>query len=172
MAIAFDLVRRPVEEPLGSAEVEPEVKVEPATLVGDQRRRVRWAAANQVEITSGPKTVVSPASPRVPARMGRRLEPAGPRDRLIRPLPERIAEAERWQAVAGALEAQRSCWNIGAGHLINPDLSYAEQWANFDDVATTVGSAGFLDHTGPAISRPKGTCWLIGGMAFTSLTKP
>ncbi len=34
---------------------------------------------------------------------------------LLGPLPERVTEAERWQAAAGAIEAYRTRWNI-AGH--------------------------------------------------------
>jgi integrase len=98
----------------------------------------------------------STAPPRVPPRTGRGLQPPETGDRPARACAWTDHRSGGLESSSRGPRGLPESVEHRHGHPIDPDLSNPEQLAHFDDVAATVGSAGFFDHTDPATWAPDG----------------
>ncbi|HTW98842.1 MAG TPA: AAA family ATPase, partial [Acidimicrobiales bacterium] len=68
---------------------------------------------------------------------------------VLGPLPERIAQVERWQSAAGAIEAYRARWNVSAADALGPRPLDPEQFAHWHRAVSVIATAGFALPPGP-----------------------
>ena len=119
-----------------------------ASLVKAQRQRNDWVVRHQHEITTWSQ--LGGTIRRYEYRLGQAAAFSRPEHvtNLLGPLPQRISEAERWQAAAGAVEAYRGRWGITGASAIEAQPTNPEQRAHWETMAAALSSAGFTSPRG------------------------
>jgi hypothetical protein len=127
----------------GVGHSDPQVQTDVKELLAAQREREAWVAAHGKEIATWSQ--LDQDIQRYEYRLGQAASFSQPEyvTETLGPLPDRIAEVERWQSAAGSIEAYRLRWGLEISTAIGPEPEDLEQRDHWQQTVGVIESAGF-----------------------------